>query len=84
MNKWEPHSWINMEVGNKFHVKGVCWYCELFVIVTYYLQFKIFITIIYAFKKKKGIVFYFVPERERERERERGGGGGLDWKGIYI
>ena len=53
MNKWEPHSWINMEVGNKFHVKGVCWYCELFVIVTYYLQFKIFITIIYAFKKKK-------------------------------
>ena len=84
MNKWEPHSWINMEVGNKFHVKGVCWYCELFVIVTYYLQFKIFITIIYAFKKKKkGIVFYFVPERERERERE-GGGGGLDWKGIYI
>ena len=53
MNKWEPHSWINMEVGDKFHVKGVCWCCELFVIVTYYLQFKIFITIIYASKKKK-------------------------------
>ena len=82
MNKWEPHSWINMEVGNKFHVKGVCWYCELFVIVTYYLQFKIFITIIYAFKKKKRNSILLCT-RKGERERERGGGG-LDWKGIYI
>ena len=36
------------------------------------------------FKKKKGIVFYFVPEREREREREGGGGEGLTGKeSIY-
>lgn len=34
-------------------------------------------------KNKKGIVFYFVPERERERRRGGGGEGLTGKESIY-